>query len=83
MARGTFSGLMEIERVFIVLRWSWSMKVGDLVTYKGRRQEYKGMIGVVVAKHPKKRLLKVLMPGRSLNPIQIYRRHVELISESR
>ena len=55
------------------------MNVGDLVTYKGRRREYHGMIGVIVSKHPGKRLLKVLMPGRSDKPIQIYRRHVEVV----
>ena len=55
------------------------MKVGDLVTYKGRIVAYRGMIGVIVAKHPKKRLLKVLMPARSDKPVQIFPRHVKVI----
>ena len=59
------------------------MKVGDLVIYRGKIVEYRGMIGVIMAKHPKKRLIKVLMPSRSDKPIQLFPRHVEVINESR
>ncbi len=59
------------------------MKVGDLVIYRGKIVEYRGMIGVIMAKHPKKRLIKVLMPARSDKSVQLSPRHVEVISESR
>ena len=54
-----------------------------MVIYKGKIVEYRGMIGVIMAKHPKKRLIKVLMPARSDKSVQLSPRHVEVISENR
>jgi ribosomal protein L21E len=55
------------------------MKVGDLVTYRGRLRQYHGLVGIITAKHPKARLVKVLIPARSSEPIQINQKHLEKI----
>ena len=58
------------------------MKVGDLVTYRGKIVKYHGMIGVIMAKHPSARFVKVLIPARSSEPIQINKKHLEVINAS-
>ena len=58
------------------------MKVGDLVTYRGRLRQYHGLVGIITAKHPSARLVKVLIPARSSEPLQINKKHLEVINAS-
>ena len=64
------------------------MKIGDLVFYRGRFSRYQGQIGIILRVQDRRdshgtRLAKVLFPSRSPEPIQINKKHLELVNESR
>jgi hypothetical protein len=66
------------------------MKIGDLVLYRGRFSRYQGQIGIIMKVQdrpsrasPGTHLAKVLFPARSPEPIQINKKHLELVNENR